>query len=130
MSIADLSTEEVAAFQMLEEAFTAKLQMMLKGPTDMSSVNVTLIRAEDAETGKPVAVVTLFKPTIKEGEFAMLPIARLIEPEEVINPVLEHTDGAGSSTEEPTAETDNGCPQDENREPGDATGDPPVAEGS
>jgi hypothetical protein len=96
MSLADLTTEEIAMFQLIEQGFIG------------ISNGITLIRAEDAVTGKPVAVLTVFKPGVEEGTFITEPVARLLtDPSEVINPQFEHTDGAGHAKEDKGNGTDN-----------------------
>ena len=89
MSLADLTTEEIALYQLIEQGFIG------------INNGVTIIRAEDAKTGEPVAVLTVFKPGIEEGTFQVEPVARLLtSPDEVINPQFEHTDGAGHAKED------------------------------
>jgi hypothetical protein len=124
MSLADLTTEEIAAFQLIEQGFM--------GITN----GVTLIRAKDAKTEKAqrlydwiclaqnsctdpelyelmkeyleeqlsqplVAVLAVFKPGIEAGSYHVEPVARLLaDPSEVIEPVFEHTDGAGNVIED------------------------------
>lgn len=79
MSLADLTTEEIAKFQLVEQGFTG------------IGCGVTLLRCKDAKTGEPCAVIAVFKPGIEVGSTHVEPIARLIEPEEVTEPVFEHT---------------------------------------
>lgn len=89
MSLADLTTEEIAMFQLIEQGYVG------------INNGVTLVRAEDAKTGEPVAVLVVFKPGIEEGSFSCEPVARLLtDPSEVINPQFENTDGAGNVRED------------------------------
>lgn len=112
MSLADLTTKEIAAFQLIEQGFvgiTEDLKLCNNCIAHLLGIHrqngVTLIRAEDAKTGKPVAVLTVFKPGIEAGTFHVEPIARLLEdPSEVINPQFEHTDGAGNVIEDSGAD--------------------------
>lgn len=121
MSLADLTTEEIAMFQLLEQGYS--------GITN----GVSLIRAEDAnyeeasrlieiikaeqEKGifpgfyddlitllnriqQRTAVLVVYKPAIEVGQFNVEPIARLLfDPSEVVNPQFEHTDGEGNERE-------------------------------
>ncbi len=81
MSIADLTTEELAMFQMIEAGFVGVEH------------HITLLRAKDAKTGEPCAVLTLYKHSILEEEFAVQPVARLLtDPSEVCEPVMEFTE--------------------------------------
>lgn len=85
MSLADLTTDEIAMFQLIEQGFM--------GITN----GVTLVRATDAKTGEPVAVLVVYKPGIEEGTFNVEPVARLLfDPSEVIEPQFEHSDGEGN----------------------------------
>ena len=89
MSLADLTTEEIALFQLIEQGFVG------------ISNGVTLIRAESAKTGEPVAVLVAFKPSVEIGSFNVEPVALLLtDPSDIINPQFEHTDGAGNVKED------------------------------
>jgi len=46
-----------------------------------------------------VAVLVVYKPSVKEGVDNVQPIARIIDPWEVIEPEFAHTDGAGNVKE-------------------------------
>jgi len=111
MSLADITTEEIALFQLIEQGFVG------------INNGVTIIRAEDAKTGEPVAVLTVFKPGIEEGSFHVEPVARLlVDPSEVINPQFENTDGAGHDRKNNGADNNS---TDSDGSDGDA-GDPDV----
>jgi len=89
MSLADLTTEEIALFQMIEAGFIGVEH------------HVTCLRAEDTKTGEPCAVLAVYKRSIREGEFVIEPVARLLnDPSEVCNPVMDSTDGAGHERKE------------------------------
>lgn len=90
-----LSTLDVAKFQLLELGFA--------GVTN----GVTMVPAKDAETGEPVAVLVVFRPSVREGEANVQPIARIIDPWEVIEPEFAHTDGAGNVKEQVGGGNDN-----------------------
>lgn len=47
-----------------------------------------------------VAVMVVFRPSVREGEANVQPVARIIAPEEVIEPEFVHTDGAGNVREQ------------------------------
>ncbi len=49
---------------------------------------------------KEVAVLVIFRPSVREGEANVQPIARMIDPWEVIEPEFAHTDGAGNVKED------------------------------
>ena len=85
MSLANLTTEEIAMFQLLEQGFAGV------------TCGVSVVRAKDAVTKEPVAVLVVFRPGIEAGTFNVEPIARLLtDPSEVIEPEFEHTDGEGN----------------------------------
>lgn len=124
MSLADLSTEELAMFQMIEAGFVGighgitllraesasahEAEQLFNQLTELKRQNYPDSRdiaealqacldyfAKRSETS--VAVLTLFKPSIRPGEDAVQPVAiLLLDPSDVINPVMEHTDGAGN----------------------------------
>jgi len=99
MSLADLTTDEISMFQLIEQGFVGVAN------------GVTLVRAEDAKTGEPVAVLVVFKPGIEAGSYNVEPVARLLtDPSEVINPQFEHTDGAGNVKEAENARHDDNSP--------------------
>lgn len=50
---------------------------------------------EDPQT----AVLVVYRPGIKQGEANVQPVARIIDPWEVIEPEFAHTDGAGNVKE-------------------------------
>jgi len=50
-----------------------------------------------------VATLVVFRPSIKEGLANVQPVARIIDPWEVIEPELAHTDGAGNVREDERA---------------------------
>ena len=81
MSLSDLTTEEIALFQLIEQGFVGV------------ECHVTVLRAKDSKTGEPCAVLAVYKRSIKEGEFIIEPVARLLtDPSEVCEPVLESTE--------------------------------------
>jgi hypothetical protein len=109
MSLADLTTEEIALFQLIEQGFVG------------ISNGITIVRAEDAKTGEPVAVLVAFKPGIEAGSFQVEPVARLLtDPSEVINPQFEHTDGAGNVKEQAGGDNDNPTKPSRNKGNGSA----------
>ena len=54
-----------------------------------------------------VAVLVVYRPAIKDGEANVQPIARMIDPWEVIEPEFAHTDGAGNVKNETGGSDDN-----------------------
>lgn len=90
-----LSTLDIAKFQLLEQGFAGIVN------------GVTMVPAKDAKTGEPVAVLVVYKPSVEEGQFNVQPIARIINPWEVIEPEFEHTDGEGNVKGEAAGTDDN-----------------------
>lgn len=91
MSLADLTTEEVASYQLIEQGFTGV------------GCGVTLLRCKDTSTGEPCAVIAVFKPGIELGTTYVEPIARLLkDPNEVTEPVFEETPPEENTVERST----------------------------
>jgi hypothetical protein len=54
-----------------------------------------------------VAVLVVYRPAIKDGEANVQPMAKIIDPWEVIEPEFAHTDGAGNVKDETAGTNDN-----------------------
>lgn len=62
------------------------------------------------------AVMVVFRPGIKEGEANVQPVAKIIDPWDVTDPEMAHTDGAGNVKEQ--AGGGNGDPRNQARNKG------------
>jgi len=145
MSLADLTTEELAMFQMIEAGFIGvehHITLLRAKDSRFAEAEALRIRLDDIfeiseaegylDTGdavdlliacknyfkqhgpkESVAVLTLYKHSILEEEFAVQPVARLLtDPSEVREPIMEFTEiqerdkqnqGADGSTDDKTS---------------------------
>jgi len=62
------------------------------------------------------AAVVVFRPSVREGEANVQPVARIIDPWEVVDPECAHTDGAGNVKEQDGEQT--GGSDDNSSNPG------------
>jgi len=91
MSTVELTTEEVAMFQLLEKGFAGV------------TCGVTLVKCKDKVTDEDCTVLVVYRPGIETGTFNVEPIAMLInDPSRFSEPDFYHTDGEGNIKEDET----------------------------
>lgn len=89
MSTVNLTTEEVAMFQLLEKGFAGV------------TCGVTLVKCWNKQTETTCTVLAVYKPGIEAGKFNVEPIAELIvDPDNYIQPDFYNTDGEGQPKED------------------------------
>ena len=121
-----LSTLDVAKFQLLENGFAgvtngvtmipakdtrtidahhllAMINKFIESSEDIGDAQTLILTTkaflEQYPENPSSAVLVVFRPAIKDGEANVQPIARIIDPWEVIEPEFAHTDGAGNVRE-------------------------------
>ena len=124
-----LSTLDVAKFQLMENGFAGVTNGVTMVPeNDLGAIEanhllgkitdlvdkaglddrVTLLSCltmckaflEQYREDPACAVLVVFRPSVREGEANVQPVAKIIDPWEVIEPEFAHTDGAGNVKEQ------------------------------
>jgi len=138
-----LSTLEIAKFQLLEQGFAGVTNGVTLVPAKDAKVEEAqrlydwICHTEDGCTDPElyalcktyfaeqiakaeVAVLVVYRPGIEEGTANVQPIARMIDPWEVIEPEFAHTDGAGNVKGEDGGDDNNSIDPSRNRGNGSA----------